>query len=480
MLSETFTWLPAAYLASEWAIRVLMTPIVVARRPAAIALTWLAIIYFLPWIGLILYGMIGQRLLGRLRLKRRREARRALRDLGHVVSAHDQHSTSSNAPEQDDLVLLTERLSGMPLIGGNTVSFVTDSDAAIDSLIKDIDAAENHAHLLFFVFKPDSTGLRVCEALKRAAARGVTCRVLADGVGSKPFFGSASRDLRRAGVDVREALPAGFLRRRMRRIDLRNHRKLAVIDGAVAHTGSQNIVNADYGTKRSGPWRDIMMRVVGPAVAGWQTVFIEDWHSETDDALADEPLFPSLSPAGPTAVQIIPSGPDDEGNSFHSVIIASLFEAQHRVIITTPYFIPDDSVVLALKLCVLRGVRVDLVLPKRCDHILAGAAAAARYTDLLDAGVRIHLHSDGLLHAKTLCVDDAFAIVGSGNLDSRSFFLNFELSAILYGAEVAGRLRAEQERYISESDPLTKDAWRRQPGWKQVARSTAALAGPLL
>ncbi|RMH26562.1 MAG: cardiolipin synthase [Planctomycetota bacterium] len=480
MTATVIAWLPTAYLVSEWVIRIAMTPVVVRRRPPTNALAWLAIVYFLPWAGLVAYALVGERRLGRLRLRRRREAAHACRARGLSRAAQQYVIRPAVAPEQDDLVMLTERLSGLPVQGGNAVGYEADTDRAVDKLITDLDAAADHAHLLFYIMRADGTGRRVADALTRAAQRGVRVRVLLDAVGAEPALRVLAPTLRRAGVEVAAALPAGVLRQWFRRLDLRNHRKLAVIDGRVAHTGSQNLVDADYGGRRAGPWRDLMVRIEGPAVATLQAVFLEDWFAETG-RLPDEPgLFPRPEARGPTAVQPVPSGPDDPRDTFRSVVIASLYEAQRRVIITTPYFVPDDGVVQAMRLNALRGVRIDLVVPRRCDHVLAGAAAAARYGDLLDAGVTVHQHGAGLLHAKTMSVDDAFALVGSGNLDSRSFFLNFELSLILYGAEATGRLRAAQEAYIAESAALSRRAWAQQPAWKQTARSIAALAGPLL
>ena len=480
MTATVIAWLPTAYLVSEWIIRLAMTPVVVRRRPSVNALAWLVIIFFLPWAGLVAYGLVGERRLGRRRLRRRRTALAEVRSRGLVHTAEAFIVRPAVAPEQDDLVLMAERLSGLPVLGGNAVGFETETDRAIDTLIADLDAAVEHAHLLYYIFRADATGRRIADALVRASGRGVRCRVLADAVGSRSMLSALAPRLRRAGVEVVAALPAGVLRRRFRRIDLRNHRKLAVIDGRIAHTGSQNLVDEGYGGRRVGPWRDIMMHIEGPAVASLQSVFLEDWFAETGAMPVTEGLFPEPDQRGATAIQPVPSGPDDDRDTFRSVVIAALYEAQRRVIITTPYFIPDDGLVQALRINALRGVRIDLVLPLRCDQVLAGAAASSRFSELLDAGVTIHQHGPGLLHAKTMSVDDAFALVGSGNFDSRSFFLNYELSLILYGADVTDRLLTAQEHYITESTALTHQTWSAEPGWKQTGRSIAALAGPLL
>ncbi len=473
-------WLPSAYLISEWTIRLILTPIVIRNRRPSTALAWLAFIYFIPWVGFIVFLLVGQRPLGRRRIVQYHEAhqwaqipiRRALQ------SPHITHPVV--APEQDDLVMLCERLIGLPIVGGNEVSFISESTRFIDQLVDDVDRAERHVNMLFYIFKDDETGRQVADALCRAARRGVVCRLLADSVGSKSLFKNLRRPLEDAGVQIVEALPAGLFRRQFRRIDLRNHRKIAIIDGVIGYTGSQNIVNPDYGHNRIGAWQDLMMRIVGPAVLELQYVFFDDWSAERGANPDARDAFPAPITPGEIAMQIIPSGPDDSTDVFRNVTLAAINEAEKRVILTTPYFVPDEPLMLALQLTVLRGVRVDLVIPERCDHPLVGAAAQSHYTALLKSGVNVHLHKKGLLHSKTLCVDNAFALVGSGNLDCRSFFLNFELGVLLYGSEVTGRLRAEQEDYIAQSQLLDAEQWSNQPAWRTFGRNIAALMSPLL
>ncbi len=472
--------IPVLFFLSEWAIRIGMTPVVMRNRRSSNALAWLAGIYFIPWIGLFLYLLVGQRHLGRRRQGRYADAKSRI-ESPSFQALYEPHVVHPKVPaEQDDLVLLCERLSGLPIVGGNSVEFLSGANDMIEALVADIDRAEQHVHVLFYIFQDDATGRRVAHALAKAAARGVRCRVLADSVGSKLLFQSLAAELRSAGVEVSEALPSGILRRRFRRIDLRNHRKLAVIDGKIGYTGSQNIVDAHYGHKRVGAWRDLTLRIVGPAVHGLQIVFLEDWCAESGVALEEDGLFPSPDTSGDIPVHIVPSGPNDVADTFRNVTIAAINESQSRILMTTPYFIPDESLLLSLHLAVLRGVRVDLIIPDRCDQRIVGAAAQAYYKPLLEAGVHVHLHQDGLLHAKTLCVDESFAMIGSGNLDFRSFFLNFELSVLLYGEPITRKLRVEQERYIAQSRLLDADAWGRESFVLNLTRNLAALFSPLL
>lgn len=479
-MAEWFAWIPTAYLISEWAIRIGMTPFVVRRRTSTSAMAWLLIIYFLPWAGFILYGMLGQRRLGRRRLQRYADARKRIETPVRMAAQEIHVVHPSLPPEQDDLVLLCERLSGLPIVGGNHVEFIQDTQGFINSLIDDIDEAKHHVHLLFYIVADDATGQRVADALIRAKERGVECRLLIDSVGGKGALETLRPRLEKHGVQVQEALPAGFFRQWLRRVDLRNHRKIAVIDGHVGYTGSQNIVNANYGHSKVGAWHDLMMRVTGPTVLGLQIVFTEDWFAESDELIEDAAYFPAPDTSGDVSAQLVQSGPNDESDTFRSVTIAAINEAQRHVILTTPYFIPDEPLLYALRLACLRGVKVDLIVPKRSDQRLVGAAAQSFYPTLLEYGVRVHLHHPGLLHAKSLCVDESFAMVGSGNLDCRSFFLNFELSLLLYGQTITKRLRECQQEYLDGSEHLELSRWVAQPAWRNVLRDIAALFGPIL
>ena len=364
--------------ASEWVIRLTMLPVIVLRkeRPAT-CLAWLTIVFFEPWIGLGLYLLVGENRLGRRRWARRRSRRPQLEaadypslDPDHVVEADygDEHSVAADP---------AAHAGGLPVVAGNSISLMNDTDMVINRLIADINAARQHVHLLFYIFKDDSVGWRVGEALARASRRGVACRVLADGVGSRGLFRRLAPWLRQQGVRIFPVLPATLWRLPFARLDLRNHRKLAVIDGVIAFTGSQNIVEASYGHKRAGVWHDIMARITGPVVRQLQGIFLEDWFYESGELLEDGALFPPGPADGPTAVQVVPTGPDHPTELFQDLIVKAIFLAQQRVVITSPYFVPNEAMVLALRLAALRGVRVEVVIPKRSDHPLVEAAGAS-------------------------------------------------------------------------------------------------------
>lgn len=472
--------LAAVVLVAQWVIRIVLIPIVLERHRPAVATTWLIVVFFEPFIGLVIYLVIGRQLVGRKRIEHHRrvaeeiDARvRARSDGGHELSLDD-------LPEhRRDLARLAKSLSGMPAVTGNAVALIHNTEEVIDRLIEDIDAATHHVHLLFYIFAADTTGLRVADALARASERGVACRVMMDSQGSPAALERLAPQLRKKGVKVVEVLHAGLLRRRVARIDVRNHRKLAVIDGRVGYTGSQNIVDADYGGKFEGAWRDLMMRIEGPVVTQLQAVFFEDWAAETDESLSDD-LLPDVERAGETLAVAVPSGPSLRPGAFRDIMLASINEADERVIMTTPYLVLDEPTLLALQIRAKAGVRVDVVAPERSNNRLVNLASRAQYEDLLGAGVNLHLHQDGLLHAKSLSVDGTIALIGSGNMDRRSFEVNYELSLLMAGGTVSEELVRLQHRYMRESRVLTSEEWSQRSRMTKIVQNTAKLFSAVL
>lgn len=478
MWGDWLSWSLLFYLL-EWVIRIVMLLVVTRRRQPSSAMAWLLIIFFLPEVGLVLYLLLGEN-----RLPRRRAGRHArLLEQLEAVRCRRQSGASVTrpelAPEQMSAVVLAERLGYMPIVGGNQVAMMIDTDEVIDRLVADIDAARRNVHLLYYIFANDATGRRVADALARAVARGVVCRVLVDSVGSRPMLRSLAPEMTRQGIQLHAALPVNLFRRRAARIDLRNHRKLAVIDGELAYAGSQNLVDANYGHKDLA-WHDMSVRLSGPIVAQLQAVFVGDWYFETNELLDGDDVFPGEESVGSIAAQTLPSGPDYPTENYQRMVVAALHTARRHVIITSPYFVPDDAFLQAIEVAVLRGVEVEVIVPRRCDQILVGAASRAYYEDLLRLGAKLHLYGDGLLHAKTMSIDDAVALIGSSNFDIRSFALNFEISLLFYGQRVTDALRREQQCYIAASERLTLEQWAARPLGAKILQNIAKLLSPLL
>jgi cardiolipin synthase len=373
---------------------------------------------------------------------------------------------------------LGQQLGDFEAVPGNAVELMTDYAGFIDRLTADIEVARESVHLLFYIVRPDETGGRVEGALIRAAKRGVECRVMMDAVGSKQALRKMGPALRAVGVAVEAALPAGFFRRNAARFDLRNHRKLAVIDSRIGYTGSQNLANPGF--VKGYPNEEMQARLTGPVVAQLQAVFLADHFFETNEVPAYEGHFPDLAPTGGSVAQVIPSGPGYGHENAQEFIVAMLYAARKRVVITTPYFVPDEPVLQAVRCASLRGVEVHLVVSLHANQLLTQLAQRSFYDDLLEYGVRIHLYEPRFLHAKHLTVDDDIALLGSTNMDIRSFALNAEVNLVVYDPAVVSALREVQERYFKQSRLLSAEEWKRRPLAHKVLQNSARLADSLL
>ncbi len=462
------------YESIGWCIRAAMIPTLLRRNfaPGA-SMAWLGIVFLHPYIGLVLYLSFGESRLGPGRVLHHQQL---LKHYALATSPTD--DCSGCAVDYQPLVRLAAKVGQMPVVNGNTVEFFTDSATVVGRLAEDIESATSHVHLLYYIFAPDATGERIAAALKSAAARGVKCRVIVDQFASRSDFrkGGFASQLTSAGVEVVAALPSSLSRRR----DLRNHRKLAVIDNRLAYAGSQNLISPDYGGKRGGPWVDLSGRITGPIVAEFATVFASDWAFETNEQLNAPAIDTIPQMSGGAPMQIVPTGPVSPGESFRRLFLGIVDSARDRLVLTTPYFVPDEATLLALQTAADRGVEVILILPETSDNIFTAAAGRAHYSTLLDAGIAIHLYQPGLIHAKLITVDDTLAVFGSANLDVRSFHLNFELTTLAYSEEIAKRLHAIQLSYIARSRQLKSGEWAGRSVIAKYADAAVALISPLL
>lgn len=471
----------AVWLAGEWLVRLGMLPVVVLRKQRPVTcLAWLTVIFFQPWVGLAAYGLIGENRLGTRRIREHAKYADRLLDTVRRPGPMQEHVVCPNlGPERQPMVYVAQRLGGMPILSGNAIEFLDDTDEVIEHLIRDIDAARDHVHLLYYIFAADHTGCRVTDALVRATKRGVRCRLLADAVGSRRMLRKSRAELIRQGVEVVPALSANILRRGLARLDLRNHRKIAVIDGRIGYAGSHNIIRPDYGKRGVGAWQDLTARITGPSVGHLQAVFVEDWNFEMEREPEATELYPPPSVDGPVAIQSVPSGPNYPTAVVQDVLVEALHAARREVIMTTPYFIPDEALLVAMRLAVVRGVRVVLIVPAHSDHRLVDFASRFYYEQLLRLGVHVHLHQRGLLHAKTMTADDRFGFLGSANFDIRSFYLNFEFNLLLYDPDTTAKLRSCQDGYLQESHELDPGSCRAS-ATERLTQNCAKLLSPLL
>ncbi len=487
MTSLEFQILYVSWIVLNWGIRVTMALVIVMRRrePSS-ALAWLGLVAFFPLPGMVLYFLIGENRLGARDVKRYRAVLAEINEAQLLLQADDPRIIHPTVPEHFvSMANLVHGYGGTRPLGGNTVEIIDQTDDFVARLVGDIDGATQHCHLLYYIFNLDDAGKTIVSALLRAVERGVACRLLVDAVGSKKFIRSGAwGELQRAGVEVAEDLPVNALRAWVARLDLRNHRKLAIFDGLIAYSGSHNISSPIYPKKESfGSWVDATLRVVGPAAVPLQRMFVEDW------SLAGAALPSDMAGLLPGEVEFIadglvtqslPTGPLSPGSPVQQVILHALHIAQEEVILTTPYFVPDEATVSAMAAASKRGVDVVMVVPQRSDNMVTQAAGRSHYGELLEQGVTIYEFRPGLLHAKTLTVDRQFGMIGSANLDLRSFFLNFELSMLIYNTDAASQLRFLQQRYIGNSEALSISDWRRRPYRYRLGDNVAKLLSPLL
>ena len=467
-----------AYLVLEWMIRIGMLIVIPFRRSPDAARNWLLVGFFLPVPALLLYLMIGRPTYPRWRQRRAAEARRLLENANHEI-AHSRHCTQPQLPDTlAPAALLIEHLGQFPALGGNKVDLIVDYEAVIDAIVADIDHASHQVHILTYIFADDRTGGRIIDALGRAVARGVTCRVLIDALGSRLWAKNVMRRLEASGVEVQEALPVSFLRLKSARADLRNHRKIMVIDGHVGFIGSQNLIDTDLSHGLG--YHELVVRACGAIVLELQAIFAADWFVETGESLNARQLFPHRPAAGTAVAQVLPSGPDYPLAGAGQLVTALIAGARHQVVITTPYFIPDEPLLQVMQTAVLRGVEVVLLVSAVTDHLFVSLAEQSYYDQLLRAGVEIYRFRDGLLHAKHLSIDDDISFVGSSNMDIRSFLLNAEASLVLFDRIATRSLQAEQRRIMAAGDRLSLAQWKKRPQLKKVLENVARLVSPLL
>ncbi|MFM9997161.1 MAG: cardiolipin synthase [Phycisphaerales bacterium] len=479
-------WVWVTLLADFGLRLVFAVRIVMRRAPVPTVLSWLVVILLLPGLGIPLYVLIGEVRLGSRRVRRYLDAAKGIEEQAHVFWKSRAQNWTSDVEPYHHIARLLTGIAQMPPLVGNRITLIADTREFVRAVVKDVDGAARWCHVLTFIWAPDEFGMLLGEALIRAASRGVECRVLVDAAGSRKFLRSdLAVRMRGSGVTIVAALPVTPLRAVLARVDIRNHRKIAVIDGWVAFTGSHNVTHPSYGHKPRtgiGPWIDASVRIEGPAAQALEVVFLHDWHMESDAALPEvKDLLPEPSlPESGSIVQVVPSGPVPSPDAIQEAMLTTIYAARREIIMTTPYFVPDEAMKTALVCAARQGVNVTLVVPRKLDGRLVAAASRSHYTELLEGGVRILEHAPGLLHAKTVTIDADVALIGSTNLDIRSFRLNFEITLFVFDSDFASHMRMLQTEYIAQSKEVFADEWKARPLWPRLKENVARLASPLL
>jgi len=475
---------PAILFISELLLNLLMISIVLLgkKKTDSAKIAWMLLIIILPFLGTAIFLLVGTRRLGS---RRRKRNKKILERIPQSIYCHISDTLLLDTQINkrfSSISHIVETIGGTQIINGNQATLISDSEKMIASLTSDIRQATKSCHILSYIMLDDQAGKTTAEALKEAASRGVACRLLLDSIGSREFLRSDScKQLRQHGVRVAEALPASLLRAVFKRVDLRNHRKISVIDNAIGYMGSNNIAEPSFTPKpKFAPWVDASVRVTGPVVRELQAIFVQDWFMDGEEdlsALLDEPLH--IDESGFSA-QLMATGPNSNNLALNQLLQTAFFSAQKELVITTPYFSPDDYVESALLISAKRGVDTHLVLPARNDSALVAAASRSRYASLLNAGVHIHEFEGGLLHAKTMTIDREVALIGSANLDRRSLDLNFEVSMLVYDTDFASELRFLQTTYIEQSTNISVDVPSQWSIGKRLWQNGISLIAPLL
>lgn len=483
-MPDTWTWLPLTLYLIDLAIKVVAVGTIPRNRRPSSSLGWLLLIVFTPVLGLFVFFLIGSPV---VRGRRERIQRRA----DDVIMTHTadlpQLPPATEVPSGvDGLVTLNRRLGSLPMMTGTSHGLLGDCVESIGAMTAAVREARDHVHVEIYAVAWDATTDPFFTALVDAVRRGVKVRLLYDQMGSQkyPGFKEMNRRMTEAGIEWHQMMPINPLKGRWRRPDLRNHRKLVVVDGEVAFMGSQNMIDSSYLMPKNiaagRHWLDLNIQLSGQIVSSLEAVFAMDWLVETDESLLPEVRLPDTYPPGPQAFQLLPSGPGYPAIPNLRLFTSLVYRAQRRLSLTSPYFVPDESLLEAITTAAYRGVDVELFVSEQADQFFVQHAQASYYEELLSAGVRIQLYpKPTVLHSKFFTVDDVVGVIGSSNMDYRSFGLDYEISLMGTDPEFVADLQRVADEYRAVCHELTAQEWAGRPFAlryvENVARLTSAL-----
>lgn len=484
--SGTINWI----LSIGFTMTIILTAVIIVlenRNPSK-TVTWLVVLYVLPIIGFVIYIFFGRN----FRKKKRFKGKVKINQLDHTIEQVIE--TQNQVLKQKDTFLNEEYYSKKRLINlllqtnqapftlNNQAQVLTNADQKFAAVFAAIDQAKHHIHIEYFIIKDDEIGNTFRDRLLMKIKQGVQVRIIYDGAGSwrLDINGEYFKPLIDAGAEVHCFAPIRihFLNSK---INYRNHRKIIVVDGETGFVGGINIGDEYLGrSEKFGFWRDTHLQIKGDAVYFLQNIFIEDWHFITGQYLKAECYFPPHCHVGNQLIQIAASGPDSEWNSIMQLYYATMASAEERIYIISPYFIPDDSILMALMTAALSGLDVRIIIPNIPDHHIVFWATQSYMADLLQAGVKVYQYKKGFVHAKVMMVDGVVASVGTANMDIRSFQLNFEVNAFLYDKQIVARLEEDFMKDIADSRLITYEEYQERPFLNKVKESGARLLSPLL
>ena len=485
MIALQITWL--AFVV-DLAIKIAALIIIPRDRKPTAAMAWLLAIFFIPYLGILFFLVLGS-----AKLPKKRRAKQVKINEMIAASLPDIDLVSDRSkwePWFENVTAMNQNLGAVPIVGGNSARLIDDYNDGIVQMAAEIDTATTFVHVEYFIVSLDKVTAVFFTAMENAVKRGVTVRVLADYLSSRkvPNSKETFAELDRIGVKWSWLLPVMPFKGKYQRPDLRNHRKLVVVDGRVAYMGSQNLIDRSYNSpkniKRGLQWQELITRVEGPVVSGINAIFLSDWYAETDELLENEHVMITevAYATGPDALdcQVVPSGPGYEGENNLQLFLGLLYSAQRKVIITSPYFVPNEAMLYAIVAARKRGLEVQLFVSAIGDQGPVFHAQRSYYTPLLEAGVQIWRYpAPYILHAKHLSIDDDVAVIGSSNMDIRSFLLDLEISLLVRGKSFVDDMRAVEAHYREIGSLLTLEEWNKEP-WQAtaldgLARLTSAL-----
>lgn len=484
---DVLSFLGVVWFLVDWVLRIVALFVVPRNRKPTAGMAWLLVIFLFPIVGFLVFFVLGSSKLPESRRNAQKMLDEAIQRT--VIRFNKENPKSSGLskplpPRFAHLAVLNQSLTHLPVVEGNAVELISEYEAVIHLLVLDIDRAQKHVYLEYYIIVMDEATEPLFKALAQAVARGVVVRVLYDWYATRKYknYKKMRQRLTRDGVLFQAILPFKLPGSGYVRPDLRNHRKLAVIDNHVGYTGSQNLIRRDYHRKDGLIYDELMVRLQGPIVQELTAVFLTDWYSETQVLLEslDPEVVPVLESAGEVQAQILPSGPGYEDENNLKLFTSIIYAAQEQVTIVNPYFVPDESLITALKSAVHRGVKITLINSEAQDQWMVAHAQRSFYEVLLRAGITIYLYNAPvLLHSKFIIADEQLVTVGSSNFDLRSFVLNLEVTLVIFDANTATMFKQIVEQYISRSTPMRLDYWENRPLrlvlLDNLARLTASL-----
>ncbi|MDR2816261.1 MAG: cardiolipin synthase [Proteiniphilum sp.] len=436
---------------------------------------WMLAVVFLPFVGIIWYAFFGQDATKKQVISRRMYSKLKKRPLDRVETS-EEHSFPEG---YDNLINLMRKMDYTPLLGGNDVKLFTSGEEKFKHLFADIEKAEKHIHIEYYVLLDDELGLKLQQALVRKAKEGLEIRIIYDSFGSRKAKKKFFEDFRKAGIETEPFLKL-TLSALTSRLNYRTHRKIVIIDGRIGYVGGMNVADRYLKGLGWGCWRDTHARIEGKGVQGLQSVFLIDWYFVSQTLITSRNYFPVLENYGECPMQIVNGGPLSEANEISYGIIQAIYDARKSIFIQTPYFLPPDAMIDALQAAAIKGVDVRVMISERSDVALAQKASNSYIRDMLRAGVKVYLYQKGFLHSKMMVLDGSLTLVGSANFDSRSFEQNFEVEAFIYDKKLGAQaddIFMEDQRF---STPVSMREWSKRPVLERFAESFMRLFAPLL